>query len=189
MKKYVYVDYENINNLTSLVDIEGKYLFFIGATQRNIRTDLVLSTSDKAIEWIRISGNGKNALDFHIAYMLALNSKEKNVEHIILSKDTGFDPLLSTLKKKHIHARRVVNIKDINGKTESVSETPVIDKIQINLMKINKTKRPQSVKKLEAYIKALDKSFDSLKAHDAVEELFRRNFISSTAGSKIKYME
>ena len=189
MKKYVYVDYENINNLTSLVDIEGKYFFFIGATQKNISSELVLSSSNKSIEWVRISGNGKNALDFHLVYTLAINSNEKEVEHIILSKDTGFDPLLSMLTKKNIKARRVVNLSDINGKIKSNSENHTIDKILSNLKKINKTQRPQSVKKLEAHIKAFDRSYDDDKMHDAIEELFRRNFISSTNGSRIKYMD
>lgn len=189
MKKYVYVDYENINNLTSLVEIEGKYFFFIGATQKNIRTELILSTSNKSIEWIKISGNGKNALDFHIVYELAKNSHEKNVEHIILSKDTVFDPLILTLKKNNIHIRRVINLKDINGKMKNDSENQNIDKILNNLKKINKTKRPQTVKKLEAHIKAFDKLYDNSKAHDVIEDLFRRKFISSTNGSRIKYME
>lgn len=38
MKKYVYIDFENINNLTSLVDIDGKYFIFIGASQNKINS-------------------------------------------------------------------------------------------------------------------------------------------------------
>ena len=189
MKKYIYIDYENISNLTSLVDIEGKYYFFIGATQKNIRTELIVSTNNISIEWIKISGNGKNALDFHIVYTLAKNSNEKNVEHIILSKDTGFDPLILTLRNKNIRIRRVVNLKDINEQVNCDSENNNIDKLLNNLKKINKSKRPQSVKKLEAYIKAFGKINDDSKVLDLIEELFRRKFISSTNGSRIKYME
>ena len=189
MKKFVYVDFENVNNLTSLVDIDGRYFIFIGASQKKISSELVLSSSNKTIEWIQISGNGKNALDFQLVYTLAMNSGEKDVEHIILSKDTGYDPLLSTLKKKNLNVKRLINLKDINREMKDHSINDSIDKIIANLMKINKTQRPQSVKKLEAHIKSLDKTLDNSKAHEAVDELFRRGLISSSGGSRIKYTD
>lgn len=68
MNVYVYIDYENMGKLESLPPIDGKYFVFIGAEQKSIPTSLVLSQNDNTIEWQRISGTGKNALDFHIAY-------------------------------------------------------------------------------------------------------------------------
>jgi hypothetical protein len=56
-------------------------------------------------------------------------------------------------------------------------------------MKLNKTSRPQSVKKLESFIKSSDKTLDDAMAHEIVEELFRRNLISSTNTSRIKYID
>ena len=41
MKKIVYVDYENMNNIKSLPKIDGKYFFFIGAKQTTIPKSLV----------------------------------------------------------------------------------------------------------------------------------------------------
>ncbi len=189
MKKYIYIDFENINNLTSLVDIDGKYFIFVGASQKTINADLVLASNKKNVEWIKISGNGKNALDFHIVYTLSIHSTEKDIEHIILSKDTGFDPLLLTLREKKIQAKRLTNLKDMNNESKGHPESELIDKIISNKKKINKTNRPQSVKKLESHIKSLEKTLDDAKAHELVEELFRRNLISSTNTSRIKYID
>jgi hypothetical protein len=48
------------------------------------------------IEWIQINGNGKNALDFHIAFELGrLAQKEAKSFFHIISKDTGYDPLVN----------------------------------------------------------------------------------------------
>ncbi len=87
MKVYVYIDYENMGKLQSLPPIDGKYFVFIGAEQKSVPTSLVLAQNENQIEWIQISGNGKNALDFHIAYFLAKHDSEENVLHYILSKD------------------------------------------------------------------------------------------------------
>ena len=70
MKKYVYVDYENMNNLKDFPKIDGKYFFFIGAKQTSIPKSLVFASNDSNVEWIEIEDYEKNALDFHIAYYL-----------------------------------------------------------------------------------------------------------------------
>jgi len=189
MKKYIYIDFENVNNLTSLVDIDGKYFIFVGASQKTINAELVLASNEKNVEWIKICGNGKNALDFHIVYTLSIHSTEKDIEHIILSKDTGFDPLLLTLEDKKIIAKRVTNLKDINSAVRNHPKSEIIEKTITTIMKLNKTARPQSVKKLESFIKSSDKTIDDAMAHEIVEELFRRNLISSTNTSRIKYID
>jgi hypothetical protein len=85
--------------------------------------------------------------------------------------------------------KRLTNLKDINGEHKSSTENEFVDKIIENLNKINRAKRPQSIKKLESHIKSFDKSLADSKVHDAIEELFRRRLISSTVGSRIKYTE
>jgi hypothetical protein len=60
---------------------------------------------------MRISGNGSNALDFHIAFYIGQLAQEdpRGFFHII-SKDTGFDPLVTHLKSKQIFACRSAGI-------------------------------------------------------------------------------
>ena len=44
-------------------------------------------------QYVKISGNGKNALDFHLAYYVGeLATNDPEVYFHVISKDTGFDP-------------------------------------------------------------------------------------------------
>jgi PIN domain len=47
------------------------------------------------LKWVKIAGQGPNALDFHIAFYLGqiLADRPKS-ECAILSRDTGFEPLM-----------------------------------------------------------------------------------------------
>ncbi|MBX3702350.1 MAG: hypothetical protein KF822_01080, partial [Steroidobacteraceae bacterium] len=60
-----------------------------------------------SIEWIRIEGNGPNALDFHIASYLGESlARTPQAEFLVVSRDTGFDPLLRHLNGRGLHCRR-----------------------------------------------------------------------------------
>ena len=85
-------------------------LVFAGANQTKVPLELVaaLQPFGKDAEYITISGSGRNALDFHIAFSIGELSKEdpEGCFHII-SKDTGFDPLIEHARKKNIHVHRL----------------------------------------------------------------------------------
>ena len=71
---YVLVDYENVSagNLNLLAGGSHKFevLIFLGPLQTKIPVDLAIQTSGlRAASYVKVSGRGKNALDFHIAYM------------------------------------------------------------------------------------------------------------------------
>jgi hypothetical protein len=186
--KYIYVDYENLNNLKSLQKIDGKYFFFIGETQGRIRAELILSTNNLDVEWIKIKGAGKNALDFYIAYYLAKHDEIKNAEHFILSKDTGFDPLINHLRENGVSAKRIITLDELNS--EKSSEKPEnYDAVVKNLEKISKARRPKSIKSLNSHIRAMLKNADDSEIEKLVEELFRRGYISSSDNSRLRYME
>jgi hypothetical protein len=54
-----------------------------------------------------MDGNGTNALDFHIAYYIGrLAAKCPDAYFHIISKDTGFDPLIKHLKGQGISCQR-----------------------------------------------------------------------------------
>src|SRR5690606_28957821 len=58
--------------------------------------------------YTRITGNGPNALDFHIAFYIGRLAHEYPVARFtIVSKDTGFDPLVKHLATLGISCRRV----------------------------------------------------------------------------------
>jgi hypothetical protein len=115
---YLLLDYENIHpkNLALLSGHPFKILVFAGANQTKVPLELAaaLQPFGKDAEYITISGNGRNALDFHIAFSIGELSKENpdGCFHII-SKDTGFDPLIEYARKKKIHVYRSKDIADI----------------------------------------------------------------------------
>lgn len=115
---YILIDYENVQP-KSLALLNGgafRILVFVGANQAKIPLEFAktLQSLGTAAEYIQISGNGANALDFHIAYTVGdLAARDPEGYFHIISKDTGFDPLLEYLRKKKIHAHRSKDIADI----------------------------------------------------------------------------
>jgi hypothetical protein len=155
---YVLIDYENVQAI-ELDKIHGLNLnvwIFTGENQKKIPTDLVqnLLKVDPKPTLVVIDGNGKNALDFHIAFYLGeLATKDPNGFFHIISKDTGFDPLISHLKQKKIFCARESSIDDIPlikyGKTQSTSE-----RIEIIKKKLPQA-RPRTMKSLKSSIQAI----------------------------------
>ncbi len=112
---YVLIDHENVQPTDlKLLDREDVRLWvFVGAGQTKLSSDLAIQMQAmrERADYVRISGNGSNALDFHIAFYIGQLSREdpRGFFHII-SRDTGFDPLLEHLKARKILACRSVNI-------------------------------------------------------------------------------
>ena len=115
---YVLIDYENVQpkNLDLLESHPFNVLVFVGQSQARIPFDLADSMQllGKDARYVRISGNGQNALDFHIAYYIGeLAASEPDAHFHIISKDKGFDPLIEHLKERKIRVRREKDIGEI----------------------------------------------------------------------------
>jgi hypothetical protein len=191
LKNYVYVDFENLSNLKSFARISGKYIFFIGSTQNKISSDLIVSSNNINVDWIRIDGNGKNALDFYIAYYLSKYDSEKDVNHFILSKDTGFDPLIKHLSKKGVSVQRIITLEDINRKKSSSKKNSPknYEACVKNLTKITKAKRPKSVKTLTSHLMTILEETNEQNISLIIDEMYRNKFISSGQNKRIKYLD
>lgn len=200
MRKFVYVDYENMNNLKKCPKIDGKYFFFIGEKQASVPKSLVVVSNDSDVEWIEIVGSGKNALDFHIAYYLAKNDSEKDVSHYILSKDKGFDPLVSFINKKHNSkiVKRIISLNDlvvVSQKSTDMMPTKEqkeisdkYEKVLNNLKGIAKSKRPKTEAKLKAHIQAYGKDkWSDNDIQNILDELYRKGNISKGGNNRLSY--
>jgi PIN domain len=65
------------------------------------------------LQWIKTSGQGPNALDFHIAFYVGQElANRPTAECAILSRDTGFDPLTRHLQGLGHTCRRITSLKD-----------------------------------------------------------------------------
>ena len=71
---YVLIDYENVQP-TDVQMLNQDYLYiivFLGVTQTKISSDMAMAFQEMGhrAKYIKISGNGPNALDFHIAFYI-----------------------------------------------------------------------------------------------------------------------
>ena len=110
------VDLENVQKIDlSQIPEDVRVMVFYGITQKKLPEELVVQAQPlgSRLQWIKISGQGPNALDFHIAYYLGKElASNPRLECTILSRDTGFDPLV-----RHLHAlthtcQRLTSLKD-----------------------------------------------------------------------------
>ncbi len=115
---YVLVDYENVQPefVGTLNQENVKILVFVGASQPKIPFELAVALQQmgERAQYVKIAGNGNNALDFHIAFYLGqLVIREPSAYFHIISKDTGFDPLVQYLRNKKFFVHRWSDVGDI----------------------------------------------------------------------------
>ena len=108
---HVFVDFENVHEI-ALAVIGSKAVSFtllLGPRQTKLEVSLVEKLLEHAtsVQLVRLASAGRNALDFTLAYYVgrAVAADPTGLFHIV-SKDTGYDPLVEHLRSKHIRARR-----------------------------------------------------------------------------------
>ena len=190
---FVLVDFENVQpkNVSLLSGGPYKIKVFLGANQAKIPLEMAraLQACGPDAEYIQIDGSGKNALDFHIAYYIGrLAAENPDAYFHVISKDTGFDPLIKHLKAQKILCQRLKSIADIplakTLKSDSIPEK--IDAVIDNLARL-KAARPKKLKTLRSTIRALfanplaDEELDRL-----IEQLTERGTIKVIEG-KVHY--
>lgn len=162
---YLLIDFENVQPETiSLLDgLEFTILLFIGAHQSKI--PIVLATQLQQLgeraRYIRMEGNGPNALDFHIAFMLGelARADPEGYFHII-SKDTGFDPLIRYARGRRIAVQRSV----------AIAEIPLLKQHDA---KSEPERLPLIVRNLAAHKKARPRKVTTLA--NSINNLFRKS--------------
>ena len=139
------------------------------------------------VEWIRVNGKGRNALDFFIAFFLGRDvATDSTKTFIIYSKDTGYDPLINHLKKNGIKARRIVSFQELSqSKTKKIDEAE-IKKLKDRLMKVQANKRPKKRSSLTAFITAQLSSTSKQDIDNIIEDLFIKKIVYEENGL-IKY--
>ena len=108
---HVFVDFENVHEI-DLAVIGNKAVSFtllVGPRQTRLDVRLVEKLFEHAtsVQLVRLASTGRNALDFILTYYVgrAVAFDPTGCFHIV-SRDTGFDPLIEHLLSKRIDARR-----------------------------------------------------------------------------------
>ena len=190
---YVLIDYENVqpSALSVLEKEHFKVVVFVGANQVKVAFDVAaqLQRLGPSASYVKISGNGPNALDFHIAYYIGhLAAAEPDAYFHIISKDTGFDPLISHLKSKKIFACRSKDIGDMPIVKAANSKTqPEKLAVIVTNLKQRGASKPRTVKTLSSTISSL---FQKALAEDELAAILKhmeqQGFITVT-GTKVGY--
>jgi hypothetical protein len=122
------VDYENIGKIDLAAIPDGvRVPFFFGASQRTVPTEFLkaaLKLGERFVP-IDIEGQGKNALDFHIAFYLGeYLAGAPDTACVILSKDKGFDPLVRHLTGRGFAVRRANSMAEALGSRAAPATAP-----------------------------------------------------------------
>lgn len=113
-KKLLLVDYENVHKVDlSGLDESYSAIIFVGAKQSPPKAARKTSTAHRfqRVDFQKVAGTGKNALDFHIAFQLGRTIETApQTECFILSRDKGFDPLIAHLNKNGLKCSRLESL-------------------------------------------------------------------------------
>ncbi|MCS6946895.1 MAG: PIN domain-containing protein [Steroidobacteraceae bacterium] len=122
------VDFENVPRVDlGALPEDVTVPFFFGASQRSVSKDFLKAALKLGSRFmpIDIEGQGKNALDFHIAYYLGeFLAQNPTADCVILSRDKGFDPLVRHLVGRGFRVRRAAALADAFPNVASAALTP-----------------------------------------------------------------
>lgn len=185
----LFVDLENVQKLElSRVPNSARVMVFYGTTQKKLPEDLVVQAQPlgERLSWIKISGQGPNALDFHIAFYLGreLTDRPKS-DCSILSRDTGFDPLVRHLGTLGYACRRVTALKDAFPPQEGVAAEP-FNRL-LGLLRKEKT-HPLKLKGLQGKVKSWFPQLDELERRALVQKLFSDSYVREAGPSLAYYL-
>jgi hypothetical protein len=188
--KYVLIDFENVQpkNLELLSTHPFKVLVFVGAAQTKIPIDLAEAMQSLGADarYIKISGSGRNALDFHIAcYLGELAAQDPEAYFHVISKDTGFDPLIKHLKSRRLKVQREKDLAEIPilRTSAAVSEDEKISAVVKNLASRGHS-RPRKMKTLSNTVNSLfTPKLDDNELSQLVKDLQKRGYIAINEGN------
>ena len=187
---YVLIDFENVQpkNLEVLSKLPFKVYVFVGASQAKITYEFAAAMQQlgENAQYVKIGGNGKNALDFHLAFYVGeLSTKEPDAYFHIISKDTGFDPLIKHLKSRKIRIQREKDLAEIPvlRMSNTTSSDERISAIVENLAGRGQA-RPRKLKTLSNTINSLFAvKLEENELMSLVNELQKRSYIMINEGN------
>ncbi len=182
---YVLIDYENVQP-SSLAGLDAEHfrvIVFVGASQNKLtfETASAVQRLGSRAEYIKIAGNGSNALDFHIAFHIGrLATEEPTAFFHIISKDTGFDPLILHLKERKVLAARAKDVSEIPMLRPAASKS-LPEKIDVVLAKLLQqgASKPRTLKTRSSTINSLfQKQLTEEELSALVQSLQANGFVS-----------
>ncbi len=184
VEAFLLVDFENVREVTlSLLPDAWRVKIFIGRSQNSVPFTIASEAQQLGdrLEWIKISGDGRNNLDFHLAFHLGrLTAEFPAAEFVILSQDKGFDALLKHTLAGNIQCRRINDFAEIAVRPAE-AEDPQFARAFAVLSKIEKKSRPRKRKTLTQHIASMfQKKLSADENERIVAAFFAKGLITET---------
>lgn len=191
-KRFLFIDYENVipAAIESLNREEFNIFIFVGASQTKVTFEIAsaLQLFGERATYIKIAGNGPNALDFHISYYIGrLSNQHRDAHFHVLSKDAGFDPLIRHLNAIGILANRMTSVAELLS--ESSAAAVLAERVPIILANLVQrgASRPRTLKTLRSTINALfQKNLSAPEVDTLISELLKKGYVL-VAQQKVSY--
>ena len=166
-------------------------MVFVGANQVKIPFELVNSMQalGDSGQYIKINSTGPNALDFHIAFYIGrIAEKDHNAYFHIISKDTGFDPLIKHLRDNKMLAQRISDIEEIIQPQPVKQESPNTQlKLIITRLNTMQSHKPKTLQGLENTISSVfSQQLNKSELSELIQHMRSKKLIN-TQGEKIVY--
>ncbi len=206
---HVLIDYENVQptDMRLLDRDDIRVRVFVGANQKSVSTELVtqLQPMGPRAQYLRCSGNGSNALDFHIAYYIGkLAHEDPHGYFHIISKDTGFDPLIAHLREQGIACHRsnaiacmplfkakakppATTVEAAAAPEKPTTPAQRLQRIRQTLAKMG-TKRPVKLASLKNHINAQFQNTLKPPELDALLAALQKAGLLKIEGAKVAYL-
>ena len=149
-----------------------------------------------SIQLVRLTTSGRNALDFALAYYVGRAVAADPTGHFhIVSKDTGFDPLIEHLRSRHIHADRHDDFAPLTAPTPvsapakppSAAQEDLLTRASEHLRKLV-TNRPKRKKTLISHLRSrFDKTATDAAMLDLVDRLSKAGHLTIREKDAVTY--
>jgi hypothetical protein len=191
---YVLIDYENLQpELLAAIDLPHfRVIVFMGANQTKVAVEFAarLQQLGPGAQYLSITGTGRNALDFHIAFYLGeLLAKDGEAFFHVIAADKGYDPLLQHLRDRKVFVRRYKSIADIPH-VKSANSTTLAAKVAFVRESLveRHTGRPATMKTLSSSIDAIFPGGLAEDVRSSIIQALVDQQVLTVTGSKVGYL-
>lgn len=122
MSAYYFVDFENVHNDGVCGSIPADSVFYIFSSEDCIHVTKKMQINPAEVHFYKVQTGSKNALDFQLTGMLGYVIKQtegiSGTNYIIVSKDTGYDAVVSFWKKQNILVKRIPALNPLKKESD-----------------------------------------------------------------------
>ena len=143
---HILVDFENVQpkDLSLLNGDCFRVVIFLGPHQNRLDLDVVeaLQPLGANVTYVQSDRRAKNAVDFHIAFHLGRllqdqldngGRESRRARFVVVTKDGGFDGLLSHVRSLGYEAKKAVTIAEVLDQQAATDKTAPLSRISVPL--------------------------------------------------------